>query len=196
MKMVILVKKVIVLAVAISLFSLLTACSSKNIKDTNNAAMGKGHVIESNVNPGKEISFQQVEEMEIEYPSTWPNLVIYSETKKIPWIRGDANFTGKVNGVVGNTNFGYDNKKAKSMNPTEVKPNTVLRFDADQVMDLEKPKYSVWLINKNNQLVTINVAGNSISVPAEEGEYTFNLCVDWGRGDNTITYWFKVKVVE
>ncbi|RYD02556.1 hypothetical protein N752_24825 [Desulforamulus aquiferis] len=66
--------------------------------------------------------------MEVDYPVAWPNLVISCLSKNIPWVRGDANFTGQVNGVIGNTSFGCDENKAILIKPTELKPNAVLSF--------------------------------------------------------------------
>ncbi|RYD05547.1 hypothetical protein N752_09380 [Desulforamulus aquiferis] len=134
--------------------------------------------------------------MEVNYPETWPNLVISCLSKNIPWVRGDANFTGQVNGVIGNTNFGYDESKAILIKPTEVKANTVLSFNADNVKGLDSPKYFVWLLNSDNKLIPYTIEEDSITIPHDEGEYLYHLLVDWGKGDNTISYWFKVKVVK
>lgn len=135
------------------------------------------------------------EKMLTEYPSGWPQLEISCGDKIIPWVRGDSNFTGKVNGIIWSTLFGYDEIRAETINPVEIKVNEVIKFNADQVKGLNKPQYSIWLLNKNKKRDTFPIKENSITVP-EEGEYIFNLFVDWGKGDNNISYWFKVDAVK
>ena len=141
-----------------------------------------------------------------DYPSTYPSFVISCEDKNISWLRGDANYTGKPNGQVGNTSFGADNNLAdKALNAEDVKPGSVIELQAGDVQGLNKPAYNILLFDKSrkvDQLVSYPSNNNQntipgkvrITVPNKAGEYLFLCDVNWGNGNNEITYWFKVKV--
>ncbi len=141
-----------------------------------------------------------------DYPSTYPSFVISCEGKNISWLRGDANYTGKPNGKVGNTSFGADNNLAdKALNAEDVKPGSVIELQVGDVQGLNKPAYNILLFDKSrkvDQLVSYPSNNNQntipgkarITVPNKAGEYLFLCDVNWGNGNNEITYWFKVKV--
>ncbi|GAB6180519.1 hypothetical protein JCM14036_18380 [Desulfotomaculum defluvii] len=143
----------------------------------------------------QEVSTNLIDPETLNYPSYYPKLIISCASMNVPWIRGDANFTGKVNGVIGNTAFGLEERKTKLMETTDLKPNSLIEFNAEEVKNLEKPKYKAFLLNSDYELNELPINKNSIAIPSEEGVYVYNLLVDWGKGDNTISYWFKVKVV-
>lgn len=141
-----------------------------------------------------------------DYPSDYPSFTVSCEGKNISWIKGDANYTGKPHGQVGNTNFGADNNLAdKALNAEDVKPGSVIELQAGDVQGLNKPAYNILLFDKSrkvDQLVSYPSNNNEntipgkarITVPNKAGEYLFLCDVNWGNGNNEITYWFKVKV--
>lgn len=133
------------------------------------------------------------------YPSNFPKFTVVCKDKSIQWIRGDSNYTGKLGGKVGNTSFGADEVIAEAaLKATEVEPGTVITAKADEVVGLDKPKCKFLLFDKNkngDKFVAYPSTNNQITVPQKEEEYLFVCDVNWGKGDNEITYLFKVKVV-
>lgn len=129
-----------------------------------------------------------------QYSSTYPNLEIVCDKNKINWIRGDANYTGKAGGKIGNTTFGLPVEQTDKLTPNIVKPESELIFNADEVQGLNKPEFELQLLNKNKTSFAYPLTENTMIVPKEEGEYIFFLEIDWGNGDNAIYYWFKLKV--
>ena len=131
----------------------------------------------------------------IDYPSTYPKFEITYENKSVDWIRGDANFTGKAGGVVGNTNFGADENVAGKLMATKVMPGSIIKLKADEVEGLDKPEYEIFLYDKSTKNNLKSISGqNEFSAPNQTGEYLFLANVNWGKGDNSISYWFKIKV--
>ncbi len=122
----------------------------------------------------------------------YPKIYISSNNKPIEWAKGHSNYTGKPYGDIGNTSF-EDSEGIERLKPTVVKPNAIIEFKAEEVEELDKPRYKVMLRDgMNHTLYEINK--NTIRVPSREDIYTFNINVDWGKGDNEIWYVFKVKV--
>ena len=123
----------------------------------------------------------------------YPKLFITYDDKQIDGLLGFANYTGKVNGMVGNSNFGASEKEVQDLLALQVKPTSIIKIKAEEVKGLDKATYKVSIYDKDKAIpISINKA--EIMVPAEEGEYLYDVFVDWGKGDNNISYWFKIKV--
>lgn len=133
----------------------------------------------------------------IEYPSDWPNLEIVSGNDQIAWSRGDSNYIGIAGGKVGNTNFGMNEQWVEQLGTNWVKPGSGLIIKAEEVPGLDFPGLDLQLFKRYHYdaLSPYPLEGNKMTAPAKEGEYIFVLSVDWGQGDNMITYWFKLEVV-
>lgn len=130
----------------------------------------------------------------VDYPPLYPKLEITDGSNPVEWVRGDANYTGDPYVVLGNTNFGADGNVARSLKGTTVRPGTTIKFTAAEVKGLDKPKYEVRLFNRDDMLVEYPTNQNVMTAPEKEGEYIFVLNVDWIKGDNSISYWFKLNV--
>lgn len=128
------------------------------------------------------------------YPSTWPKVEIFNDNQRIYWDRGDANFTGRAGGIIGNTCFGMNEEWVDILKANIVKPKSQLVFKAAEVPGLDTPRYTLQQLNQDNIYTPYSVQQNTMLVPKEAGEYIFILSVDWGKGDNNILYWFKLKV--
>jgi len=127
-----------------------------------------------------------------------PHLEITDRNNRIGWIRGDANFTGAPGVILGNTAFGADENSARQLEANSVKIQELIKFKADEVKGLFKPKYRVQQLGEGNKLSPYPSTGNLMLTPKKEGEYIFLLEVDWGATEknnlNIIYYWFKLKV--
>ena len=64
------------------------------------------------------------------YPSTWPKLEILNYNNRVYWYVGDANFTGKAGGRVGNTYFGMNEEHVDKLlvNTVTPEPSLLLRL--------------------------------------------------------------------
>ena len=131
---------------------------------------------------------------EFAYPSTWPKLEILNDNNRVYWYVGDANFTGEAGGRVGNTYFGMNEEHVDKLIVNTVTPEAKLVFKAMEVQGLNKPQLNLYELNKDNSSSVYPLNQNTMIVPKEDGEYTFILSVDWGKGDNNIVYWFKLRV--
>lgn len=123
----------------------------------------------------------------------YPNLFITYENKQVLGLLGFANYTGEINGKIGNSNFGASQKEVKDLEPLQVKPNSIIMIRAEEVKGLDKPTYMV-LRYDEDRAMPIVLNKDEIVMPAEEGEYLYEVSVDWGRGDNNIFYWLVIKV--
>lgn len=123
----------------------------------------------------------------------YPKLEITNGTNKIIWDRGDANYTSKPGELIGNTNFGVDIEQALKTPVSVVKPESLIGFKADKVADLDKPTYKVRLVDSDKHLKLYPINQDSIVVPKAEGEYLFELQVNWGNENHQINYWFHIE---
>ena len=64
---------------------------------------------------------------------TYPKLLITYDDKQINGLLGFANYTGKVNGMVGNSNFGASEKEVQDLAALQVKPNSIIKINAEEV---------------------------------------------------------------
>lgn len=128
------------------------------------------------------------------YPPDWPKLEIFADYKRIYWDRGDANYTGQAGELIGNTSFGMNEEWIDILRPNIVRPESQLVFKAAEVPGLDPPRYTLQQYSQGRAYILYPLQGNIMTAPAEEGEHVFILAVDWGRGNNTILYWFKLKV--
>lgn len=131
----------------------------------------------------------------MDYPSLYPKFEVICGEKQINWVRGDGNFTGSPTVAIGNTNFGADKNIASKLKATKIKPGSIISVKADEVQGLDKPTYKVIIFDKvkkyNSDLYSDT---NEFAAPSEEGIYLFYVTIDWGIGDNEISYWFKAEV--
>lgn len=126
----------------------------------------------------------------------YPKVHLIYNNQPIQWVRGGANYTGRVNGKTGNTSFG-NLESLQKLKPTIVKPNSLIYFQAEQVEHLNNPKVEMFLTNDNlSEYENYPITDTEMIVPGKEGLYVFSLSVDWGKGDNSIDYWFKLQVRE
>ncbi|NLX02939.1 MAG: DUF3784 domain-containing protein [Syntrophomonadaceae bacterium] len=128
------------------------------------------------------------------YPPNYPKFEIRYGNRLLSWSRGDSNFTGKPGGIIGNTMFGMNEEHTDLLKPNTVKPESELVLVAAAVPGLNNPEYKLHTLNKDNLLSPYPLNKNTMLAPKEEGEYIFVLWVDWGNGDNSIVYFFKLKV--
>lgn len=128
------------------------------------------------------------------YPFNWPKLEILNDNQRIYWDRGDANFTGQAGGAVGNTNFGMNEEWVDKLRTNVVEPESEIVFKPAEVPGLDIPKLKLQRLNQDNSGSVYPLHQNTMLVPPKVGEYIFILTVDWGKGDNSIMYWFKLKV--
>jgi len=80
------------------------------------------------------------------------------------------------------------------LKPNIVRPESKLVFKAAKVTGLNTPELTLQRLNQDNSSSPYPLHQNTMLVPKEDGEYIFILSVDWGNGDNSILYWFKLKV--
>ncbi|WP_425806137.1 DUF4362 domain-containing protein [Desulfitobacterium sp. Sab5] len=129
-----------------------------------------------------------------DYISKYPKLDISSGSIKINWVRSTANYTSKPNVLIGNSNFGVEMDDALALPADVVKPGSRIDFKAEDVPGLDKPSYKVQLVGKNKELINYPVDNISIIAPNEDGEFLFQLEVNWGcNGNHQIFYWFKIS---
>lgn len=131
---------------------------------------------------------------DFEYPEGWPKLVITCDQEELQWLMGDANYTGRAGGQVGNSYFGMNEEHVSVLPVNVVKSAATIEFAADEVPGLNKPNYYLQILSPENAYTTYPLQQNSMTVPKETGEYVLILQVDWGNGDNNINYWFKLSV--
>ena len=127
----------------------------------------------------------------------YPKLLITYDHKQLNGLLGFANYTGKFNGKVGNSNFGASEKEVQELVALQVKPNSIIRIKAEEVKRLNKATYKVTrykTIHDTGEAMPISINKDEIMAPVEEGEYLYDVFVDWGKGDNNISYWVKIKV--
>ena len=127
----------------------------------------------------------------------YPKLIITYGDKQIEGLLGFANYTGKVNGRVGNSNFGASEKEVQELVALKVKPNSIIGIKAEDVKNLNKATYKATRYDTQlgrDKAIPISINKDAIMIPAQEGEYLYDVFVDWGKGDNNISYWFKIKV--
>jgi len=126
----------------------------------------------------------------------YPKLLITYNDKQINGLLGFANYTGKVNGRVGNSNFGASEKEVQDLVALKVKPNSIIKIKVEDVKRLNKATYKVTrhdAIYDTGEEISILINKDEIMVPTEEGEYLYDVFVDWGKGDNNISYWLKIN---
>lgn len=123
----------------------------------------------------------------------YPKLFITYNDKQREGLLGFANYTGKVNGRVGNSNFGASEKEVQDLVALQVKPNSTIKIKAEEVKGLNKATYNVTKYDIDKE-IPISINKNEIMVPVEEGECLYDVFVDWGKGDNNVSYWVKIKV--
>lgn len=128
------------------------------------------------------------------YPYTWPKMEILNGNQRIYWDRGDANFTGQPGGVIGNTNFGMNEEHVDILRTNMVQPDSPIVFKPAAVQGLDTPKFKLEQLNQDHSSSVYLLQQNTMRTPKETGAYIFILTVDWGKGDNNISYWFKLKV--
>ena len=128
------------------------------------------------------------------YPSDYPRFEIRCDSQQLSWLKGDSNFTGKPGGIIGNTMFGMNGEHTNLLEPNIVKPESELVFAAGAVPGLNNPEYKLHILDKDNLVSTYPLNKNTMLAPKEDEEYVLILSVDWGNGDNSISYWFKLKV--
>jgi hypothetical protein len=149
-------------------------------------------------NPTEEPSLASMIKDAEDYPAWYPRFSITSNNTNISWIRSDTNYTGKPGGRVGNTSFGADDFIADhALKATNLKPGAIVELHADEVSGLDQPKYKVFIYDntkKSDKLVSYPLTKNQVAVPKKVGKYLFLCRVDWGKGDNEITYWFKINI--
>lgn len=135
-----------------------------------------------------------------DYLERYPEFSITCNDNPITWIRGDANYIGKADVLLGNTDFGADDQVASQvLKGTVLKPSSIVELKADEVAGLDKPRYKVFLFDKSkkdNQLNPYPLTENRFVVPKKAGEYLFLCNADWGKGNNEITYWIKILITE
>ncbi|HVJ49092.1 DUF4362 domain-containing protein [Desulfitobacterium sp.] len=130
------------------------------------------------------------------YISKYPKLDITSGSIKINWVRSTANYTSKPDVLIGNSNFGVEMDDALSLPAHVVMMGSRIDFKAADVPGLDKPSYKVQLVGKNKELIGYPVDNSSIYVPKEDGEFLFQLEVNWGyNGNHQIFYWFKISTI-
>lgn len=128
------------------------------------------------------------------YPPNWPKVEILNDNHRIYWDTGDANFTGQPGGIIGNTCFGMNEEWIDILRTNIVRPGSQIEFKPAEVPGLDTPILKLQRLNQDNTTSVYPLSQNTMPVPKEEGEYIFILSVDWGKGDNNILYWFKLKV--
>lgn len=128
------------------------------------------------------------------YPSTYPKFEIKYANQTLSWLKGDSSFTGEPGGIIGNTMFGMNEEHTDFLEANIVKPGSELVFAAGEVPGLNPPAFKLHALGDNHSLSTYPLNRNIIQVPQKDGGYIFMLNVDWGNGDNEISYWFKVRV--
>ena len=131
---------------------------------------------------------------DFEYPPDYPKLEIRSDHRQLSWVKGDSNFTGEPGGIIGNTMFGMNEEHTDLLEPNIVKPESELVFAAAAIPGLNNPEYELYLLDENNSPAIYPLNKNTMLAPKEDGEYVFILRADWGNGDNSIDYWFKLRV--
>jgi|GEM_PF-352397 len=136
----------------------------------------------------------QISIADFDYPPDYPKFEIRCDEQQLSWLKGDSNFTGKPGGIIGNTMFGINEDHTNFLMPNLVKPETKLIFTAAAVPGLNNPEYKLHMLDKDNLFLTYPLNNNAMVAPKEDGEYVFIISVDWGNGDNSISYWFKLKV--
>ena len=94
---------------------------------------------------------------------------------------------------MGNSNFGASEKEVQDLVPLHVKPNSIIKIKAEEIKGLDKARYKVSIYDKD-KAIPVLINKTEIMVPVEEGEYLYDVFVDWGKGDNNISYWVKIKV--
>ncbi|MCB8814582.1 M56 family metallopeptidase [Desulfosporosinus shakirovi] len=127
------------------------------------------------------------------YSSHYPKLEILNGTTKLIWTRGDANYTSQPGMLIGNTNFGLGIDEAMKLPASVLKPESWLEFMAEEVAGLDKPTYQLRLVDSNQQLKLYPINQNSILLPKAEGNYLFQLQVNWGNENHVIYYWFQIE---
>lgn len=164
----------------------------------NEAEGTTGNILTAPDNPTEEPSMLTMIKDAENYPATYPKFSVTSNNINIPWIRSDANYTGKPGGRVGNTAFGADEYIAdQALKATDLKPGSIVRLDAEEVSGLDKPECKVSIFDKtkkSDQLVLYPSTQSQLIAPKEAGKYLFLCDVNWGKGDNEITYWFKINI--
>lgn len=128
------------------------------------------------------------------YPPEYPKFEILCDNQQLSWLKGDSNFTGEPGGMIGNTMFGMNEEHTNKLRANIVKPESKLIFTAAVVPGLNNPEYKLDILDNDNLFSTYPLNKNTMLTPKEEGEYVFALSVDWGNGDNSISYWFKLRV--
>ncbi len=136
----------------------------------------------------------QISIEDFDYPADYPKFEIRCDSQQLSWLKGDSNFTGKPGGIIGNTMFGMNGEHTNLLEPNIVKPESELVFAAGAVPGLNNPEYKLHILDKDNLVSTYPLNKNTMLAPKEDGEYVLILSVDWGNGDNSISYWFKLKV--
>ncbi len=136
----------------------------------------------------------QISIEDFDYPADYPKFEIRYDSQQLSWLKGDSNFTGKPGGIIVNTMFGMNEEHNDLLKPNTVKPESELVLVAAAVPGLNNPEYKLHTLNKDNLLSPYPLNKNTMLAPKEEGEYIFVLWVDWGNGDNSIGYWFKLRV--
>lgn len=127
----------------------------------------------------------------------YPKLLITYDDKQLNGLLGFANYTGKVNGMTGNSNFGASENEVQELVALQVKPNSIIKIKAEEVKPLNKAIYKVTrynTIHDTGEAIPSSINNDEIMAPVEEGEYLYDVFVDWGKGDNNISYWVKIKV--
>ncbi|MEA1962211.1 MAG: hypothetical protein U9N81_13255 [Bacillota bacterium] len=130
------------------------------------------------------------------YPFTWPKVEILNDNHRIYWDKGDANFTGRAGEITGNTCFGMNEEWVDKLKSNIVRPESKLVFKVAEVQGLNTPRLMLQRFNQDNSTSPYLLHQNTMISPKEDGEYILILTVDWGNGDNTILYWFKLKVAD
>ncbi|MDD4627114.1 MAG: DUF3784 domain-containing protein [Syntrophomonas sp.] len=139
-------------------------------------------------------SLNEISIDDFDYPPDYPKFEIRYDKQQLSWLKGDSNFTGKPGGIIGNTMFGMNEELADFLEPNIVKPESELIFTAAAVPGLNNPEYKLRMLDKDNSSSIYSLNKNTMLAPKEGGEYIFILWVDWGNGDNSMDYWFKLKV--
>lgn len=160
-----------------------------NAKLFNSSANGNAAAPNQNTRGSQQIGVD-----DFYYPPDYPQFEIRSGKRQLSWLKGDSNFTGKPGGIIGNTMFGMNEEQTDLLEPNVVKAESELVFAAASVPGLNYPDYQLYILDKNDLRITYPLNENTMVSPEEGGEYVFMLQVDWGNGDNSIDYWFKLKV--
>ncbi|MCW2279279.1 hypothetical protein, partial [Heliophilum fasciatum] len=131
-----------------------------------------------------------------------PYLVPLGSWTDSKWLRGSANYTGVPGGKVGNTCFGGGDSvnEVMALEPAEVKSGSQVDVEADIVKNLDIPRYHLSIVKYSDcELTSVEdypMSKSGFVVPKTPGLYFFFIEVDWGKGDNSVGYNFKLKVTD